>query len=66
MDFSNTSRLRDSIPAGCVYVAESGVKTASDVALLHSIGADAVLIGETLMRAEDKAIMLKQMKEACV
>ena len=63
VDFSNAARLRDRIPADCIYVAESGVRTPEDVQRLRQIGADAALIGETLMRAEDPAEMLQQLKE---
>ena len=59
VDFDNAARLRDRIPAGCVYVAESGVKTPADVERLQQIGADAALVGETLMRANDPAEMLR-------
>ena len=62
VDFSNAARLRDLIPPDCIYVAESGVKTPADVEQLRRIGADAVLIGETLMRAEDPGVMLRQLK----
>ena len=64
VDFSNAARLRDRIPPECLYVAESGVKGPEDVAALRSIGADAALIGETLMRSEDKGAMLAAMREA--
>jgi indole-3-glycerol phosphate synthase len=64
VDFSNAARLRDLIPPEAVYVAESGVKTPNDVAALRAIGADAVLIGETLMRAKDKKRMLDSLKGA--
>ncbi|MCD8357128.1 MAG: indole-3-glycerol phosphate synthase TrpC [Clostridia bacterium] len=64
VDFSNASRLRDLIPPECTYVAESGVKCAEDVAALKKIGADAVLMGEVLMRAKDKASLLAQMRHA--
>ena len=62
VDFENAARLRDRIPADCVYVAESGVKTPEDVQRLKQIGADAALIGETLMRAEDPGTMLRRLK----
>ena len=62
VDFENAARLRDRIPADCVYVAESGVKTPEDVQRLKQIGADAALIGETLMRAEDPGTMLRLLK----
>ena len=45
-----------------MYVAESGVKTPEDVERLRGIGADALLVGETLMRAEDPAEMLRLLK----
>ena len=64
VDFSNAGRLRDLIPAGCLYVAESGVKTPADTAVLKAIGADAILVGEMLMRANDKTAMLAAMREA--
>ena len=62
VDLGNAARLRDQIPAGCVYVAESGVKTPEDVDRLRRIGADAALIGEALMRSEDPAAMLRRLK----
>lgn len=65
VDFSNAARLREKIPADVIYVAESGVKDAKDTALLSSIGADAVLIGETLMRAKDKKQKLDELKGVC-
>lgn len=64
VDFTNAARLRDRIPSGAVYVAESGVHSPEDVAALHAIGADAVLIGEMLMRAPDKGALLAALREA--
>ena len=64
VDFGNAARLRDLIPPDRLYVAESGVKSPSDAALLKEAGADAVLIGEMLMRAEDKKAMLADLREA--
>ena len=66
VDFDNAARLRALIPADCLYVAESGVKGPEDTALLKRIGADAVLIGETLMRAKDKAALLEALREAAI
>ena len=66
VDFSNAARLRDLIPPGCVYVAESGVTGPEDAAALRKTGADAALIGEALMRAEDKSALLRAMREAAV
>lgn len=62
VDFENSRRLRSLVPKDVLFVAESGVKTPEDIASLREIGVDAVLIGETLMRADDKKAMLDQLK----
>ncbi len=64
VDFSNAARLRELVPSECVYVAESGVAGPADVAALRRIGADGVLMGEVLMRAENKAATLAAFREA--
>ena len=64
VDFEIAAKLRDLIPAEKIYIAESGVKTPADISTLKKIGADAVLIGETLMRAENKIEMLKSLRAA--
>ena len=64
VDFSNAARLRERIPPKVLYVAESGVRTPEDAAALKAIGADAVLIGETLMRASDRGKMLAELRGA--
>jgi len=65
VDLDNVARLRDLIPAECLYIAESGVMTAEDAALVRAAGADAVLIGEAMMRAPDKESFLREMKKRC-
>lgn len=62
----NSRMLRKLIPSDVLFVSESGVKSADDVARLRAIGADAVLIGETLMRASDKKAKLAELKGAAV
>ncbi len=62
VDTENSRRLRALIPDDVLYVSESGVQTAEDVALLREVGADAVLIGETLMRAPDKTAKLAELR----
>lgn len=62
VDTENSRRLRELIPADVLYVSESGVQSADDIRLLRDIGADAVLIGETLMRAPDKAAKLAELR----
>ena len=64
VDTENSRRLRALIPPQVLFVSESGVKSAGDVAKLREIGADAVLIGETLMRAEDKRAKLDELRGA--
>ena len=64
VDFDNARRLRSCIPEGVLYVAESGVASADDVAAIAQLGADAVLIGEALMRAEDKLATLAEFRTA--
>ena len=64
VDFENAARLRELIPAEKIYIAESGVKTVADISLLKRIGADAVLIGETLMKSDDKVKALKELRSA--
>lgn len=62
VDTANSRRLRELVPPGVLFVSESGVKTAEDVAAVRAMGADAVLIGETLMRAADKTAKLWELK----
>lgn len=64
VDTANSRRLRQLIPPGVLFVAESGVSSAADVAELREIGANAVLIGETLMRAADKKAKLAELRGA--
>ena len=66
VDINNTARLRDKIPPSCVFVAESGVRSPSDAAALRAAGADAVLIGEALMRAADKSALLASFREVAL
>ena len=62
VDTDNSRRMRELVPQNVLFVSESGVKSADDVALLREIGAEAVLIGETLMRAEDKEKKLNELR----
>ena len=64
VDTDNSRRLRKLIPPNVLFVSESGVRTAEDVSALRKIGADAVLIGETLMRASDKRAKLAELRGA--
>jgi len=62
VDTSNSRRLREIIPENVVFVSESGIKDANDIKLLKEAKVDAVLIGETLMKADDKASKLKELR----
>lgn len=62
VDTDNSRRLRKLIPRDVLFVSESGVGSARDAAKLREIGADAVLIGETLMRAPDKKAKLDELR----
>lgn len=62
VDTDNSRRLREKIPANVLFVSESGIRNAEDVKKLRQVGADAVLIGETLMRAQDKKAKLDELR----
>ena len=62
VDTGNSAALRDLVPPEVVFISESGVKTPADVQAIRATGADAVLVGEALMRAEDKTAALKALK----
>lgn len=64
VDTGNSTRLRALIPEGVIFVSESGVKTAEDVRKIREAGADAVLVGEALMRAENKMALLESFRRA--
>jgi indole-3-glycerol phosphate synthase len=53
VDFANTAHLRSMIPLDVVTVGESGLKTEADVKAMRDIGIDAILVGETLVKAKD-------------
>lgn len=62
VDTENSKRLRDIVPSEILFVSESGIKTAEDIKRLSDSGVNAVLIGETLMKAENKAEKLKELR----
>lgn len=64
VNFENAKRLCEKIPKEAVFVAESGVKGEEDVRSLCGIGADAVLMGEALMRAEYPEETLRSFRQA--
>lgn len=64
IDMSLTAAIAPSLPEQAVLVAESGIKHGADVALLGAVGAHAVLVGETLMRAASPGQALAELRAA--
>ncbi|MFV0390210.1 MAG: indole-3-glycerol phosphate synthase TrpC [Pyrinomonadaceae bacterium] len=54
--------LAKRVPNDRVLIAESGIKTREDLCLMAKHGANAALIGETLMRAPDQIAMLQELR----
>lgn len=64
VDLKNTELISEEVPEDILFVSESGIKTPQDASLVASWGADAVLVGETLMRADDVASTVKEIMES--
>lgn len=62
VDTNNSRRMRELVPEDIIFVSESGIKDSDDIKALKDSGVDAVLIGETLMRAEDKTQKLLELR----
>ncbi|MDF2942104.1 MAG: indole-3-glycerol phosphate synthase [Herbinix sp.] len=62
VDINHSIELRSLVPKDIIFVAESGIKTAQDIAALKAVGVNAVLIGETLMRSSNKKELLSKLK----
>ncbi|MGN1133074.1 MAG: indole-3-glycerol phosphate synthase TrpC [Oscillospiraceae bacterium] len=63
VDLNTTAKVRKNVPCETVLVSESGIKNNEDMNMVRSLGADAVLIGETLMRSENITTTLHQLRE---
>ena len=64
VDINNSVNLRRLVSDDILFISESGIKTAEDVRRLKENNVDAVLIGETLMRSDDKKSMILELKNA--
>ena len=53
VDLATSEILSEQVPSGVLLVSESGIRTAEDSRRLRACGADAILVGETLMRSDD-------------
>lgn len=61
VDIDNSVRLRKLVPEDVIFVSESGMRTRADIERLEQNHTDAVLIGETFMRSNDKRGMLMEL-----
>jgi indole-3-glycerol phosphate synthase len=64
VDLGLTERLRSLIPAEVALVAESGIHSAADARRVREAGADAILVGESIMRAPDPAALIAELRSA--
>jgi indole-3-glycerol phosphate synthase len=64
VDVRRTFELLGEIPAGVAVVSESGIADAAQLRELHARGVQAVLVGETLMRARDPEAALRELRGA--
>lgn len=62
VDLQTSIRLREHAPKDRIFVSESGIATAKDISELRQNGVNAVLIGETLMRSQDKKKKLDELR----
>jgi indole-3-glycerol phosphate synthase len=61
VDIQTTVDLLAAIPTGKTVVSESGIRTRAEIEELERVGVDAVLIGETLMRAHDPEAAVREL-----
>lgn len=59
VDLATSERLGARMPAGTIRVAESGIRTHADVARLRAAGFHAFLVGESLLRQDDRAAAVR-------
>jgi indole-3-glycerol phosphate synthase len=65
VDLETTARLRPYVPADIALVAESGVRQRADVVRLADIGADAMLVGESLVRSDNVGRKVRELLGSC-
>lgn len=64
VDMDVSARLRKFVPPDILFVSESGIRDAEDARRLKTLDVDAILVGESLMRASDKSTLLGALKNA--
>lgn len=62
VDLTTTERLSEELGPDHILVSESGIYTGEDTGRIQSWGADAILVGEALMRAPDKIAKMAELK----
>ncbi|MBQ2665358.1 indole-3-glycerol phosphate synthase TrpC [Methanobrevibacter sp.] len=62
VDIENSISLRRCVSGDVIFISESGIKTKEDVTRLKENDVDAVLIGETLMKSDDKKALISEFK----
>jgi indole-3-glycerol phosphate synthase len=62
VDINTSINLRKKAPQELIFVSESGISTPEDIAILRDNKVNAVLIGETLMRSDDRVKTLKMLR----
>jgi indole-3-glycerol phosphate synthase len=62
VDITLSKQLRKLVPKDILFVSESGISSPDDIAQLRKIGADAVLIGESIMRSNDKKAAITRLR----
>lgn len=62
VDLATTESLAEEVPHDVILVSESGIKTVEDAQRVADAGADAILVGEALMRHEDPMAMARALR----
>ena len=63
VNLDTVAKLRPYAPENAVFVSESGIRNHADMQMVRQLSADAVLIGETLMRSGNVTETLHQLRE---
>ncbi len=64
VDITTSVRLRKLVPENILFISESGIKTSKEIAILKENKIDGVLVGEALMKSQDKKQQLDQLRGA--
>lgn len=62
VDLGTTEALAEEVPDDVILVSESGIKSVADAQRVSDAGADAILVGETLMRHESPLDMARALR----